>query len=163
MPATAPDETNELFEAAINSGDVDAALALYESEACLVASPGEPVFGLDAIRVVLQGFVAAKPTLMMEPSAVLQVGDLALTAHAWQPGTVPTARSNSPAARPKSCADRRTTRGVSSSTIPAGDEPGRLADSWPGRSALRLQGRASSIWDRRCGAVRSAWKLRGRS
>lgn len=84
MPATAPDETNELFEAAINSGDVDAALALYEPEACLVASPGEPVFGLDAIRVVLQGFVDAKPTLTMEPSAVLQVGDLALTAHAWK-------------------------------------------------------------------------------
>jgi uncharacterized protein (TIGR02246 family) len=84
MPATTPDETNARFEAAINSGDVDAALALYEPEACLVGTPGEPVFGPDAIRQVLQGFVDAKPTLTMEASVVLQVGELALTSHAWK-------------------------------------------------------------------------------
>jgi uncharacterized protein (TIGR02246 family) len=84
MPAGTPDETNALFEAAINNGDVDAALALYEPEACLVATPGEPVFGHDAIRAALQRFVDAKPTLKMEASSVLQVGEVALTAHAWK-------------------------------------------------------------------------------
>ena len=50
MPATTADETNEYLEAAINAGDVDAALALYEPGACLVAAPGEPVFRADEIR-----------------------------------------------------------------------------------------------------------------
>ena len=145
MPATAPDETNELLEAAINTGDVDAALALHEPEDCLVATPGEPVFGLDAIRVVLQGFVDAKPTLTREPSAVLQVGDLALTAHAWKAaGTVPTARSNSPATRPKSCAHRRTARGVSSSTIPTAGRRTRPT-SRPGRGGQRPPRRTSVV------------------
>jgi hypothetical protein len=54
-----PTKTNELFEAAINSGDIDAALAPYEPGACLVATPGEP-----------------------EHSSVLQVGELLLTANA---------------------------------------------------------------------------------
>src|SRR5262245_27050943 len=84
MPATTPDETNARFEAAVNRGDVDAALALYEPEACLVGSPGEPVFGHDAIRQMLQARVDAQPTLTMEPSAVLQVGEVALTSHAWK-------------------------------------------------------------------------------
>jgi ketosteroid isomerase-like protein len=33
---------------------------------------------------VLQSFVDAKPTLSMERSSVLQVGELALTTHAWK-------------------------------------------------------------------------------
>jgi uncharacterized protein (TIGR02246 family) len=84
MPATAPHEPNELFEAAINRGDVEAALALYEPDACLVGSPGEPVYGLDAIREVLQGFVDAKPKLTMETGSIVQVGDLALASHGWK-------------------------------------------------------------------------------
>jgi uncharacterized protein (TIGR02246 family) len=84
MPATSPDETNELFAAAINSADLEAALELYEPDACLVPAPGEPVFGLDAIRAALQGFVDAKPTLTIEPGSLRQVGDLALAAHPWK-------------------------------------------------------------------------------
>jgi ketosteroid isomerase-like protein len=61
MPATTPDEINELFEAAINAGDVDAALSLYEPSASLVAAPGEPVFGVDAIREVLQESMPSPP------------------------------------------------------------------------------------------------------
>ena len=84
MPATRPEQLNELFAAAINGGDVDAAVALYEPEACLVGNPGEPAVGVDAIREVLQGFVDAKPTLTTESGSVLQVGELALLAHAWK-------------------------------------------------------------------------------
>jgi uncharacterized protein (TIGR02246 family) len=83
MPATAPNEPNELFEAAINSGDLEAAVALYEPEACLVGTPGEPAYGIDAIRAVLQGFIDAKPKLTMEAGSILQVGDLALASHGW--------------------------------------------------------------------------------
>jgi uncharacterized protein (TIGR02246 family) len=84
MPASGPAETNELFCAAINAGDVDAALALYEPEACLVATPGEPSIGLDAIRAALEGFVAAKPTLTMDAGSILEVGELALCCHSWK-------------------------------------------------------------------------------
>jgi uncharacterized protein (TIGR02246 family) len=84
MPATSPDETNQLFQAAINSGNLDAAVELYEPDACLVPEPGEPVFGVDAIRAALKEFVDAKPILTMEPGSLRQVGDLALASHPWK-------------------------------------------------------------------------------
>ena len=83
MAATRPEETNEVFAAAINRGDVEAALAMYEPNACLVGTPGETAVGTDAIRAVLQNLVDAGPTLTVVPGSVLQVDELAVTVHAW--------------------------------------------------------------------------------
>jgi uncharacterized protein (TIGR02246 family) len=62
MPAHRPEECDlNLFEV-IETGDLDAALALYESDAIFVASPDQVVTGHAAIREVLQGMMAANTT-----------------------------------------------------------------------------------------------------
>jgi uncharacterized protein (TIGR02246 family) len=62
MPTHRPEECDlNLFEL-IETGDLDAALALYESDAIFVVSPGQVVTGHAAIREVLQGMMAANST-----------------------------------------------------------------------------------------------------
>ena len=68
---------------AINSRDLDAALALYEQGAVMVAQPGKVVVGTEGLRNALAGFMALKPTLMMEARELIQAGDLALYCSRW--------------------------------------------------------------------------------
>ena len=51
---------------ALNAGDLEAALALYERYATFVPEPGKPVSGHKAIREALRGFLAIKPRLTVE-------------------------------------------------------------------------------------------------
>ena len=41
MPARKPEELDRLFAAALNRGDVDALVSLYETDGCLVLEPGK--------------------------------------------------------------------------------------------------------------------------
>jgi uncharacterized protein (TIGR02246 family) len=62
MPAHKPEECDlHLFEV-IDTGDLDAALALYEPDAIFVVSPDQVVTGHAAIREVLQGMMTANTT-----------------------------------------------------------------------------------------------------
>ena len=45
---------------AINGGDVEGALALYEQDAVLVVQPGQVARGAAQLREALRGFVALK-------------------------------------------------------------------------------------------------------
>ena len=91
MPIQRPAEVLELAEQAINSGDVDALLALYEPEACFNFEPGQgPITGIQAIREALTGFLAMKPKITIEMISLNQTGDIALIRDSWHlTGTTP--------------------------------------------------------------------------
>ena len=78
MPAKNPADVNHQVTAAINAGDINAAVAMYEPGATFVAEPGKPVNGTAAIREVMTGFIAMKPTMTMEVPIVVDSGDTAL-------------------------------------------------------------------------------------
>ena len=83
MAAQNPVELDRLFEQALNAGDIDALVALYEPKAALMPSPGNVVVGAAAIREALAGFLAAKPTITTSGKLVAQTGDIALLANRW--------------------------------------------------------------------------------
>jgi len=62
MPAYKPEECDRLLFKIIETGDLEAALELYEQDAVFVVSPGQVVTGHAAIREVLQGMMAANST-----------------------------------------------------------------------------------------------------
>lgn len=59
MPAYKPEECDKLLFEVIETGDLDAALDLYEPDAVFVVGPGQMVSGHAAIREVLQGMMSA--------------------------------------------------------------------------------------------------------
>jgi uncharacterized protein (TIGR02246 family) len=79
MPAHSPDELDRLFSAALNTGDLEALVALYEPEATLTPQPGQVVAGTQAIREALRAFIATKPMLTLQVKTLAQADDLALT------------------------------------------------------------------------------------
>lgn len=77
-------DVHPIFEAAFNNGDLDALVDLYEPNAILVPSPGQPALGKDQIRAALQAFLAMRPAIRIQTSAVLETGDgLGLTSGKW--------------------------------------------------------------------------------
>jgi uncharacterized protein (TIGR02246 family) len=83
MLAHTPAEADLLVIEALNTGDVEAALAFYEPGATFVPEPGKAATGLDAIRDVLNGFLALKPRLTIQVSQVVEAGDVALLCSRW--------------------------------------------------------------------------------
>ena len=67
----------------INRGDLAAAVALYESDAVLVARPGELARGTAEIREALARFVALKATLRSEAQQVIETDSVALYVGRW--------------------------------------------------------------------------------
>ena len=45
MPARSPEEVDALFEKALNAGDIDGLVALYEPDATLIPQPGQEAKG----------------------------------------------------------------------------------------------------------------------
>ena len=75
MPAHKPEECDLLLIEAMEKGDVDAMVSLYEPNATFVVSPGQVVTGHAAIREVLQGYIAAKATGKVEAVRVVPSAD----------------------------------------------------------------------------------------
>ena len=84
MGARTPEDVDRQFAAALNSGNVEALVGLYEPDATLTPQPGTSVKGHAAIREALTGFVAAKPHIALTPRVVAQSGDLAMVSAQWQ-------------------------------------------------------------------------------
>ena len=76
------DTVNQLMEA-MNQGDLNAALAQYESDATLVEEPGKLARGTQEIREALKGFISLKPTLKAESHQIVEGGSLALFCSRW--------------------------------------------------------------------------------
>lgn len=84
MKAESPEQVIELFTAALNGGDVERAMALYEPEATFAPKPGDEVNGREAIRSALDRFTALKPRLHGQITKVMTAGDVALVMNRWQ-------------------------------------------------------------------------------
>ena len=76
------DTVSQLVEA-INGGDLEAAVALYEPGAVLVVRPGQVARGAGEIRDALAGFVALKALLKSETQQALEVDNVALYVGRW--------------------------------------------------------------------------------
>lgn len=87
MPqANTPEDTSRLIGEAMTSGDLDAALSLYEPDAtfAMPAGFGEgSVTGFDGLREAFNGFLAMSPELRVNPEKTLFAGDTALVTGNW--------------------------------------------------------------------------------
>jgi uncharacterized protein (TIGR02246 family) len=81
MP-TPIDTVNEL-SSALNRGDVETALKLYEPDAVLIPQPGQLARGSTELRAALEQFTALKPTLQTQAQSVVEVDDIALYIGRW--------------------------------------------------------------------------------
>ena len=88
MPANRPEECDLKIAEAVNAGDLEAAVALYEDDAAFVAGPDNVVRGSAAIRQMMTGMIAEKPRLKIEVPLVVQSGDLALLFSKWSATSV---------------------------------------------------------------------------
>ncbi len=82
MTANTPTEVNDRLIEAINTGDIEAALAMYEPEAAFETAEGT-VTGTAAIREVMESFIAMKPSISMVAKDAVQTGDIAITGGTW--------------------------------------------------------------------------------
>lgn len=87
MPqAKTPEDTGRLVGEAITSGDVDAALSLYEPDAVFAIPKGfgeGSVTGHEGLREAFNGFLAIGPKLTASAETTLISGDTALVIGNW--------------------------------------------------------------------------------
>lgn len=84
MTALKPEDVDQLFVAALNTGKLEELVALYETEAALMATSREVVTGTAAVREALAGFLSAKPNMSLTPRLIAQTGDLAVVSAKWE-------------------------------------------------------------------------------
>jgi len=83
MSAKSPEDCDRLFSEGINGGDAGAVAALYESTGVLLLG-GERHVGPEAIRSVLQAWLAAQPRIVMNVTRIERAGDdLAVLYNDW--------------------------------------------------------------------------------
>ena len=85
MSAMKPAQVDELFAEAVNSGDVDALVALYEPDAPLVTHTGDVVSDTPARLIYAKSFFSMAPKIELTTERIIENGDLALV---WSPWTV---------------------------------------------------------------------------
>jgi len=68
---------------AMNAQDLETALTLFEPGASFVMKPGVVVSGTAGTRQALEGFMALKPTLIIEAQQIVQAGDVAQYCARW--------------------------------------------------------------------------------
>ena len=84
MPARNPDEVDMLFQGALNSGNVDAIMELYEPDASFVAQDGQVATGHDAIRATVKAFIDMNPQIDLKVEKTVPAGDdLAVCYGVW--------------------------------------------------------------------------------
>ena len=84
MPAMNPVELDQLFGEALNSGNLDGLLALYEPDASFNPEPGQEIHGKEAIQQALEGFLAMNPNITLNTKVLAQTADLALCTANWR-------------------------------------------------------------------------------
>lgn len=83
MSARTPTECDLKVIEAVNAGDLESAVALYESGAAVVSPSGETVTGIPAVREVLSSFIALKPIINIEVPLVVESGNTAVLYSKW--------------------------------------------------------------------------------
>src|SRR4029079_12409569 len=84
MNAHTPEEVHLRWLDAINAGDLDDVLTLYEPDSSIVDTDGDLVQGLDAIRKGTAGLLQLEPTFELHVARALQCGDIALLLSPWR-------------------------------------------------------------------------------
>ncbi len=83
--AGTPEAVHAVLESAFNRGDLEAFIAVHESDATVAVPPdGHHVHGLDAIRAATAPIFALRPRVTITVHHKLQTGDLALTRARWE-------------------------------------------------------------------------------
>lgn len=83
MAAQPARQLHRAFEAAVNAGDIDRLMTLYEPECALLLAPDQLLNGLEAVREAQLGLLALHGTFQIETRAAVEVGDLALLSGVW--------------------------------------------------------------------------------
>jgi uncharacterized protein (TIGR02246 family) len=84
MPARTPEECDHLFGEYVNSGDLEALLALYDPDCSLVQRDGNVATGHAAIRGILGRLLAMRPRIGLKVVKVVKGGDdLAMVYSDW--------------------------------------------------------------------------------
>jgi ketosteroid isomerase-like protein len=81
--AATPRHACAALSGALSSGDLDAALACFAPDACLIAPEGTEVHGEAAIRSRLAGLIQSRAEVAIELTGVLSAGDIALAHERW--------------------------------------------------------------------------------
>ena len=84
--ANKPEDVSRLIGETFTSGDMEAALSLYEPDATFAMPTGfgeGSVTGLDGLREALGGFIAMSPQLQVNAGKTLVSGDTALVIGNW--------------------------------------------------------------------------------
>ena len=90
MTAQTPGEVHLRWLRAINAGDIETLMTLYEPGATVVFGPGQVATGVDAIRAGNAGLLALRPHFDLRVAQVLIADDLALLLSPWtMSGTLP--------------------------------------------------------------------------
>ena len=83
MSRQTPEELLASIVEGINTGNLEALMALYEPEAAFAAQPGVLAHGSSGVRQSLTAFIGMKGTLDLKVTRVLEAGGLALVAGFW--------------------------------------------------------------------------------
>jgi len=76
---------DEIFQEAMNEGDLDKAMALYDDNAVFVQAPGKPaITGLENIREVIREFQSMKPKLKVDVVQFVEADDVAFYTLKWE-------------------------------------------------------------------------------
>src|SRR5262245_17151000 len=83
MPAYKLEEVHDAFAQALNAGDVDALISLYEPEAVVAPQPSQVLAGREAIREAMAEYLAKNPKFTLHSRSVIQAGEIALLRSRW--------------------------------------------------------------------------------
>ncbi|XXT15405.1 nuclear transport factor 2 family protein [Sorangium sp. So ce429] len=83
MNVKEPQQMNASFAEAINSGDLDRVMALYEPEAVLAPAPGQRAAGAPAIREAISALLALGGRMVSRNNYCMQAGSIALLQGEW--------------------------------------------------------------------------------
>lgn len=73
------------YEQAVNAGDLDALIRLFDPEARVLLQDGSPLNGQDAIRQAYAGLFAQGPSqFVLKTRFASEVGDIALLSCSWE-------------------------------------------------------------------------------
>jgi ketosteroid isomerase-like protein len=73
--ADAPEDCDRILLAALEAGDIETSVALYEPDAALFSKSGEVMIGHEAIRANNAALIALKPTFHIERIVTTMNGD----------------------------------------------------------------------------------------
>ena len=83
MMMTTPEEVLNSVVEGINTGNLDALMMLYETDACFATQPGQLAKSPETIRQSLRSFIDLNGKLDLKVKRVLQSSDLALVISEW--------------------------------------------------------------------------------